>query len=149
MTFSIEVTRPDDLLRLRIDARNLRLARLDDLPEGEGTALVVDDATQPAFLSVIFPPQTIAERAYFEATVQTAGEDPPPGVPPAPPTPIGPVDAPGQVPARMAHASRLVFKVPAQARIPFTVEGLLDWSALELSVNGIAAIGPNPTQAQI
>ena len=49
----------------------------------------------------------------------------------------------------MSHGSRLVFKVPANARIPLTIEGLLDWSTFELSVNGIAAIGPSPTPAQI
>ena len=42
-----------------------------------------------------------------------------------------------------------MFKVPAQAQIPFTVAGLLDWSPFELSVNGIAAIGPKPTAAEI
>ena len=133
MTFSIEVTRPDDLLRLRIDARNLRL----DRKEGEPPSLVVDDAAQPAFLSVHFPPQAIAEGAYYEATIVSVEPDIPPGAEPQPPpTTIGPVDAPGDVPVRMAQGSRLVFKVPAQARIPLTISGLLDWSSLELSVNG-------------
>ena len=49
MTFTIEVTRPDDLLRLVIEARNLKRVRSG----GDGPALVVDDAAQPAFLSVI------------------------------------------------------------------------------------------------
>ena len=140
MTFTIEVTRPDDLLRLVIEARNLKRVRSGD----DGPALVVDDAAQPAYLSVIFPPQTIAESAYFEASVVPA--DVPPGqTEPPPPQTIGTPGLPGQVSARIAHPSRLVFKVPTNARIPLTIEGLLDWSGLELSVNPIAAIGPNPS----
>src|SRR5581483_7269953 len=44
---------------------------------------------------------------------------------------------------------RLVFAVPADAAIPFTIDGLLEWSKLTLSVNGLAAIGDNPSAAQI
>jgi len=143
MNFSIEITRPDDLLRLRIDARNLKVDR-----DTSGTDLIVDNAAQPAFLIVNFPPQAIAEGAYFEASI--VPEDLPPGVvPDTPPATIETPPAPGSVPVRIARGSRLAFKVPAQARIPFTVAGLLDWSALELNVNGIAAIGPNPTPAEI
>lgn len=144
MTFSIEVTRPDDLLRLRMDARNLRI----DRREGEGPALVVDDPAQPAFLVVNFSPQAIAEGAFYEATIVTP-DVPPDAKPQPPPTTIEPPVPPGQTPVRIGRGSRLVFKVPAEARIPFTIEGVLDWSALELSVNGIAAIGPDPTPAEI
>ena len=142
MNFSIEITRPDDLLRLRIDARNLKVDRDDS-----GTHLIVDAAAQPAFLIVNFPPQAIAEGAYFEASIVPG--DLPPGADPGPPVATETPAAPGSVPVRIARGSRLVFKLPAQARIPFTVAGLLDWSAFELSVNGIAAIGPNPTAAEI
>ncbi len=147
MTFTIEVTRPDDLLRLHIQARNLRR----DGSDGEHPALVVDDPAQPAYFIVLFPPQTIAESAFFEATVVPGvSADVPPGqTEPPPPTTIDPPGLPGQVKARMAHPSRLVFKVPTQTRIPLTIEGLLDWSGLELSVNPIAAIGPNPTATEI
>jgi hypothetical protein len=142
MNFSIEITRPDDLLRLRIDARNLRIDR-----DPDGSELVVDNRAQPAFLIVNFPPQAIAEGAYFEASI--VEEDLPPDAEPEPPVAVETPLPSGKVPVRIARGSRLVFKVPPQARIPFTVAGLLDWSAFELSVNGIAAIGPNPTAAQI
>jgi hypothetical protein len=145
MNFSIEITRPDDLLRLRIDARNLKV----DRGSTGATNLVLDDAAQPGFLIVNFPPQAIAEGAYFEASIVDDQEDLPPNVEPDPPVAIETPLPPGSVPVRIARGSRLVFKVPPQARIPFTVAGLLDWSALELSVNGIAAIGPNPTPAEI
>jgi hypothetical protein len=144
VTFSFEVIRPDDLLRLQMEARNLRI----DRPQGQPPALVVEDANRPAFLIVHFQPQTIAEGGYTEATILPS--DVPDGAKPQPPpTTIGPVDPPGKTPARIGGSSRLVFKVPAQARIPFTIEGVLDWSGLDLSVNAIAAIGPTPTPAQI
>jgi hypothetical protein len=147
MILSIELTRPDDLLHLRLEGRNLRL----DRAEGEPPGLVVDDPAQPAFLIVHFPPQAIAEGAYYEATVGKAldADLPPDTKPQPPPTTIEAPDEPGVTPVRMAHGSRLVFKVPAEVRLPFTTAGLLDWSALELSVNGIAAIGPDPTPAEI
>jgi hypothetical protein len=150
MAFSIEITRPDDLLRLRIEARNVRV----DRAANGARSLAVDDANQPAFLLVHFPPQAIAERAYFEATFCNLGVDADVPVPPPPNAKpqtlaVESPDVPGSVPVRIAQGSRLVFKLPPQANIPLTVAGLLDWSGLELSVNGIAAIGPTPTPEQI
>ena len=148
MAFAIEITRPDDLLRLRIEARNLRVDRGDAAP----ASLVVDDAAKPAFLLVQFAPQAIAEGAYYEATIVKVEPDvppPPDGKPQPPPTTIEAPGPPGTTRVRIAQGSRLVFKVPANARVPLTIEGLLDWSALELNVNPIAAIGPEPTAAQI
>ncbi|MSR56220.1 MAG: hypothetical protein EXS05_00915 [Planctomycetaceae bacterium] len=49
----------------------------------------------------------------------------------------------------MRQAAWLVFKVPATARVPYNVAGLLDWSALEPNLNPIAAVGPNPTADQV
>ena len=123
MALSIEITRPDDLLRLHINARNLRLDREGD--EKEAPALVVDDQAQPAFLIVHFPPQAITEGAYYEATIVGVDADVPSDAKPQPPpTTIESPAAPGQVPVRMAEGSRLVFKVPPEARIPLTISGL-------------------------
>lgn len=144
MAFTIEVTRPDDLLRLHIRAHNLKRARSST----GGAELVVDDAAEPAYLVVAFPPQAIGEGAHFEASIVAA--DVPPGqTEPPPPQTIGTPDPPGSVTARIARSSRLVFTVPPGARIPLTIEGLLDWSGLELRVHPIAAIGPKPTPAEI
>ena len=52
----------------------------------------------------------------------------------------------GQVVARLGGASRLVFRVPTEVRIPFTIEGLLDWSKLELMVSPIADLVASSTQ---
>jgi len=143
MALSIEITRPDDLLRLRVEGRNLRV----DRPVGGSAAIVVDDAAEPAFLTFHFAPQAIAESAYYEAAIFTPESDAPIAQPP--PTTIETPGASGAVPVRMAQGSRLVFKLNAGTRLPFTIEGLLDWAGLDLSVNGIAAIGPDPKPSDI
>lgn len=150
MSIRLDLVRPDDLLNLRIEATNLRVQAV----EGETPILVVENSQQPAYLAFIFPPQSIAETAYYEFSI----------VPPdAPSNPDAgktasdsePLDPPGVVGgkrrtvAQLAHPSRLVFRVPAEASIPLTIEGLLDWSGLELSVSPIAAIGPDPSADEI
>jgi hypothetical protein len=143
MPFQFEVTRPDDLLRLSFQCDNLRL----DTNHPNAPVLVVDNPQLPAFLTVFFPPQSIAETAFFESSIVTPDGNKPD--PDGPGTLSEPLPGAGNVKARIAHPSRLVFKIPPQSQIPYTVEGVLDWSELELSVNPIAAIPPNPTQQQI
>ncbi|GAB4429674.1 MAG: hypothetical protein Kow0031_10260 [Anaerolineae bacterium] len=148
MAIKIDLIRPDDLLNLRIEADNLRL----DPETPEEPALVVEDSRQPAYLIVTFPPQTIAEGAYFEFSIVK-----PEGNPARPDTDKSnePLDNPGQpqpprhTAAQLSRPSRLVFKVPAEARIPFSTAGLLDWSKLELNVSPIAAIGSTPRPEEI
>lgn len=171
MAKTFYLIRPDDLLNLKIEAINLQL----NTEDGEPPQLAAEDKSKPAYLAFIFPPQTIAERAYFEAAiVPGAGNGSNTEIEPDLPddvkedSDIGnadvnqpqsvikpPLDPPGYVDgkrpsvAQIGHPSRLVFQVPNGTGIPFTVEGLLDWSGLELSVNGIAAIGENPSKKQI
>src|SRR5205823_281436 len=120
--------------------------------------LVVDDPSAPAALVVTLPPQTIAETAYFEASPVPA--DPPKNGPVRPDPDAGKSsdadrDPPGVPGPHRAHTaeiggtSRLVFTVPADVRLPYSIEGLLDWSQLPLRVGPIAAIPPNPTPEQI
>ncbi len=148
----IELIRPDDLLNLQVQFDNLRV---DFGDEEEEPALVIQNAQQPAYLTFTFPPQTIAERAYFEAQIIAPEQGPLRKDPDAAKTTNEPLDPPGYVDetrptvAQTSHPSRLVFKVPQGGRIPFTIAGLLDWSQLELNVNPIAAIGPEPTADQI
>ncbi|MGE3297949.1 MAG: hypothetical protein AB7I68_11450 [Porticoccaceae bacterium] len=147
--------RPDDLLNLWIETDNLRL----DADPGDGAAasvdgqgaiptLVVDDPRRPGLLTVIFPPQHIAEQAVFETPPFTGDPDPnrPPAEPPG--TPDEPRPAPGHFKARIAQSSRLVFEVPNGHRIPYTIEGLLDWSALAPRLHPIAALGEQATAAE-
>ena len=172
----IELIRPDDLLNLRIVPTNLRLERDPpaDAPAGQenpvenaAMSLVVDDANLPALLRVIFPPQHIAEFAAFESD-PTPKVTPDAGGPKANQDreqadrasadgnrPLGdldpdPLPAPGTglFKARIAAASRLVFRVPAGRRIPYTVEGLLDWRGLEPLLHPIAALGEDASDAQ-
>ena len=68
MALTIDLLRTDDLLNLVIECDNLQLDRSDP----DSPALVPIDAVQPAFLIFNFPPQTIAEEAFFEATPTSA-----------------------------------------------------------------------------
>jgi type VI protein secretion system component Hcp len=154
-----EVIRPDDLLNFDVETVNLRI----DTDEPQEPALVVADPALPARLIVTFPPQSIAETAYFESSVVGTPEAPPEIAPDGGPD-RGPtlgstgsalLDPPGVAgPERTAVAasarpSRLVFTVRSDVRLPFSVAGLLDWSQLELRVGPIAAIPREPTAEQI
>lgn len=155
MAVQFDLVRPDDLLNLRVQGVNLRLDQRDP----KYPVLVVEDPAGEAFLILNFPPQTIHERAYFEATIVPIEQDPTTGVPDDPDegkTGIEPpLDPPGHVESRrptvaqLGKPSRLVFKVGADQKIPYSIAGILDWSGLELSVNPIAAIGPDPSAEEI
>jgi len=143
MGLTIEILRPDDLLTLTIEAQNLRL----DTSDPKNPALVVDDHSQPAYLVVNFAPQHIAEKAYFETgniTTDPPYNPVPPGTPPLG-TSNDPLDPAGEVPARLAGPSRLVFQLPKTVTsIPFQTASLLDWSQLTLVVSPVALGKPLP-----
>ncbi len=151
MALAFELRRPDDLLNLRVEASNLRL----DTSNLAQPALVVEKPDQAAYLTFVFPPQTIAEPAYFESSKVKPADEGSNRKDLDVATPDEVLDPPGlaqgkhRTTAQLGHPSRLVFKVPADARIPFSMDGLLDWSKLELAVNPIAAIGASPTADQI
>jgi hypothetical protein len=149
MTVRIDLLRPDDLLNLHIEGENLRL----DADASGGPALVLEDPSTPGYLIVTFPPQTVVEEAVYESS-QTL----PPPLPPPPTKETGdlntkhPPETPPALPmrSRIGGASRLVFRIPAgsQQSIPYDIEGLLDWSALELNVSALADVPAEPTAAQ-
>ena len=149
MTVRIDLLRPDDLLNLHIEGENLRL----DADASDGPALVLEDPSTPGYLIVTFPPQTVVEEAVYESS-QTL----PPPLPPPPTKETGdlntkhPPETPPTLPmrSRIGGASRLVFRIPAgsQQSIPYDIEGLLDWSALELNVSALADVPAEPTAAQ-
>ena len=160
-------------LRLERDPPTDPAAGQASVAEDTHLSLVVDDPNTPALLRVIFPPQHIAEFAVFESdptpkvAVDTGGSEvnvarekaaedsaaKPSGA--GGEKPLGLVD-PNPLPdpgtglfkARIAAASRLVFLVPAGRRIPYTVEGLLDWRGLEPALHPIAALGDDANDAQ-
>jgi len=153
MAVSVELVRPDDLLHLHVEGENLRLER----DEGELPALVLDDPSKPGYLIVRFAPQTIIEEAVYESSTTPELVEPP-SPPPAPPPRPSYADKPpslADIPKpttryRAGQPSRLVFRVEAGSalRIPYTIAGLLDWSRLHLSVAPLAALPPQPTQAE-
>ncbi len=146
--FQVDLIRPDDLLALHVDGYNLHV-----VPRVDRQAIDRIDATKDSFLVVTFPPQNIAETAYFETT-GTKEPPLPPGIP-APPAgfpPAGSPPLPGQTGGRLARFTRLAFRVAANAAMPpisYSIEGLLDWTGLELVVTPLADLPPTPSAAQI
>lgn len=115
------VVRADDLLALRFEANNLAIVpgsppRIKK--QGQGAATLI----------VHFPPQSVAEQAFFETT---------PGAPQT--------ERPTAARARISGESRLAFKVPDGFDAPYTLEGLLQAiSTLEPAVASTAL--PPPAQ---
>jgi hypothetical protein len=143
MTVKFDLLRTDDLLNLRIEGVNLKL----DETQPDKPALVRENLKRPAYLIVTFPPQTIVEEAFYESTPT----NPPPDEKNKPynDTPSGDqFEVP--VEARIGRPSRLVFRFPTKSnvRIPYDIEGLLNWDPLELNVSPLADIPPNPTSDQ-
>ena len=115
----IAVVRPDDLLDLTFEFRNLGLRRSGP------PALVRVDPAASALVVVGFPPQSV-------------GEGPSQGI-----------EAGLPLPSALSDASRLAFVVnSAVTEIPFTLDGLLDWSRLTPSV-AAEAIGVPPFLATL
>ena len=142
MVVRATLVRPDDLLNLRIEGVNLRV----DASDAEAPALVVDDAQRDAFLVIVFPPQTITEEAIFESSALPVPKHDPPKAPATAPG----ITVPGaRARARIGGESRLVFRVPPARRIPYSIEGLLDWHDLDLHVTPLADLPETPTAAQI
>jgi YVTN family beta-propeller protein len=114
--FGLTLLRPDDLLYLHFDFEHLEL-----VTEGGRPRLVRKGAEHPAFVVVHFPPQSLAE--------QTPGASPGGAPPPIKPPLRG----------RISGRSQLAFFVPdAITEIPYTVQGLLDWSSWQPSLVPVA-----------
>lgn len=104
--FVRSVLRPRDLLYLAFEFTNLMISS----STRTGPALVRKNPSRAAYISIFFPPQSIAEQVFKE------NEDSDPVLPP-----VGSI---------MAGSSRLVFRVPDDIKsIPYTLEGLLDWGS--------------------
>ncbi|MBV9791420.1 MAG: hypothetical protein JOZ51_24705 [Chloroflexi bacterium] len=120
--FDLTLLRPDDLLHLDLEFVNLKV----QIGAGGAAQLVRETANQPALVIVHLPPQSLAEETFDE--------------------PGGTVRLPAR--ARLAKASRLAFKLPdALSALPYTIDGLLDWSKLEPLVAPTAL--PQDTNAPV
>jgi len=115
------VIRPEDLLVVDIGLSNLRLSE-------DGQRLERIDPEAPAGVSVVFPPQHVAERGFMEFKDSRESATPPP------------------VQALMAGSSRLSFSLTeAQASIPFTIDALLGWASMAPRLAG-NALPPDATE---
>jgi hypothetical protein len=123
------VLRPDDLLLLDFEFINLNL----ETGDAKGAKLVPVSGKQ-AYIVVHFPPQNIAEEAFFETrpAIESDPDFPKPSKPsyvpddekPASPEKIESLP----VQSRMSGPSRLVFEIPEGIQeIPYTIPGLLNW----------------------
>jgi hypothetical protein len=135
--FEVSVLRPEDMLTLDFRFLNLKL---------EDKKLVVLDKNVPAYMVVEFPPQNIAEEAFFETAVafpvkvpegsapaRLGVEDPDEGR-----SDNDPLYYPCK--SRISETSRLVFTVPKDAEIEYSTEGLLEaCSKFSLNVAPTAA----------
>ena len=130
--FSASVLRREDMLILRFDFYNLEL---------KNGSLTRKNTSQNAFIGVNFAhgndylPQNIAEQAYLETASELSSDTEDPNNVPNPPGGSETPGQPGNVGARLAGGSRLVFKLPpGSSPIPFTLDELLSWEKYELSV---------------
>ena len=118
----LRVLRPEDLLVLNVSLRNLSV--------GDDGLLHVVDPQTPGRIVFQLPSQHIAEQAFLENETSSEAVSP--------------------VPVRSAAAapSRLAFDVPADGPgVPFTVAGLLEWSALRPALARNALPAGTPTTA--
>ena len=123
---TVDLLRADDLLSVRVAGYNLQL---DPAAQAGDPQLVRIDPSADAYLAYLFPPQSIAEQAFYESKA---------GFPDTG-TILGP-PSPPPVPSRMSGLSWLVFRLsPALGAVPFTLAGLLDWSQMSLVVAPVAA----------
>jgi hypothetical protein len=145
--FSVSVLRRDDLLALDFQFFNLAL----EGGGGKPPHLVRKDSTHPAFLVAQFnSPQNIAEQAYLETVKDTNPKHQPPPSGTNPPDPQSfsaeTPDPAGNVRTRAAGPSRLAFQLPSETpALPYSLDGLLNWVALQQSVVAVAAV-PDPRQ---
>ncbi|HYG60151.1 MAG TPA: hypothetical protein VD902_18950, partial [Symbiobacteriaceae bacterium] len=117
LSIKLSVLRPEDLLVLHFEFVNLALSA----GSGRAARLVRQAANRPAYLIVTFPPQAIAERAFYETETPGSPGDETPTMPP--------------VPSRVAGPSRLVFRLPAGVdEIPYTMEALLSWTQYDAAL---------------
>ncbi|MBB3753777.1 hypothetical protein FHT44_006299 [Mycolicibacterium sp. BK634] len=142
--WSGEILRPDDLLYLTVSAYNLHASGTVDGPQ-----LVRVRPDTPSILVFEFPPQAIAERAFFEPS--TTVPQLPEGADPTADAnrPRDTVTA-AAAPARISRVSRLVFRLPTGAdRIDLSTESLLAWETFEPVLAPLAALPARPSAAQI
>jgi hypothetical protein len=140
----VSALRPEDFVRIDFEFRNLKI-------QGGEAPVLVKDKPGPSYVIVHFPPQNIAESAYFEADNTKFPIKAVPGKPPDPDMGKTASDTPPDppVPTRVAGPSRLVFFVPDEIpSLEYSLKGLLGaFTGLPLSVSAPAAALTKEQQA--
>jgi hypothetical protein len=142
--FLVPLIRPEDFLYLELEFRHLRLVT------GKNPRLQRIDRTQPAYLIAYFPPQHIAEEAFYErdpTVTHDANLDPQNN---HPDPPASDLLATPPIRARIAGWSRLVFCMPDErASIEYTSTALLDaFRTWPLNLAPGALPNPPPSKAR-
>ncbi len=128
----LDVFRPDDFLRLHFRFVNLTL----DASVPNQPVLRRNKVNKAALIVVEFAPQHVAEEVLLTAGAKAnpVPNPPPPDqlLDPVPPANVG-------IASRLSGTSRLAFSVPNNVQtIPFTIDGLLAWTALSPVVVPVA-----------
>lgn len=128
----ISALRPDDLLYLDFEFINMKLV---NLPQPH---LVREKGNQPAYMIVHFPPQSVAEEAFYETSPElqdSAGSE----IPKTPP-----------VFSRLSGPTRLSFVIPDEIKeIPLALESLLAWHLYQPSLVPVALPPEVPQRARV
>ena len=128
-TFIVRVLRPEDLLELLFEFVSVSFTP----PQGNTPGKIVGQTV--SYVVVYFQPQHIAEEAFFETAEGVVDPDDPNSEFPSPP---------GNVRSILSGPSRLVFRLPANTTIEYSLAGLLDaLTQLTLSVSPLLTYGPN------
>ncbi len=131
----IDIVRREDMLALSFEFVNMKF-------DIGGQRVVKNDPNKPSYMIVTFPPQSIAEKTFFE---NETGGPMPSELPP--------------VPSRVSGHTRLTFYIPTS--VPYILfslkgedgngaKGLLDWSKLTPSVvpTAFSGFGTGPIRIQ-
>jgi len=124
------ILRPDDLLCLDFEFINFKLA---DRPRPH---LVKENRNQPGYMIVHFPPQSVAEEAFYETTPELNDSEA--------------IETPRLPPvfSRISGPTRLSFVIPDQINeIPLTLESLLAWQLYQPSLVPVALPPDLPAKA--
>lgn len=138
----LTVTRPQDLLSLKFRFKGLALrcekhkGKLIPAPEGGERLILVE-----------FPPQHVAEQAFFKTNDTSNFKNPNPHDPDASNRSIETPLPPGAVRSRLSGRSTLVFKIP-QEEIDYLLTNLLDWTQWEQVVSPAATVAGQRAASQ-
>jgi hypothetical protein len=138
-TFHVSVIRPHDLLDLRFEFINVDFSSPQFGQPGKITGI------SNSLLAVYFQPQHIAEEAFFETSpgASQTQEEKDADQPSHPPSNEFP-SQPGAVQSIISGPSRLVFTIPANQVIEYTLAGLLTaLTQLPQNVSPLTTYGPN------